>query len=178
MPSSSWQWLTCGNWSRWFKAWTFDLVVSLDNALPHLETDAELERAWTGFPKPLGELAALSRARIRDSTGCGGIGLRVSRRKRAAQRGERRVSQVWRWSDDLRRLRHRDCPGAGRRDQGLQGRYRALTCAELTRALEASGFAGVDWLTPEDNAYYQPIAARAAQSVELCQVICGSAIRW
>ena len=148
---------------RQFEGRAFDLVVSLDNALPHLETDAELERALTGF-RSLLEEGGLVLASIRDYDRLReerpeGLAPKVFR----GNQGERRVSQVWRWSDDGSACDIEIVLEQGGETRVFKGRYRALTRAELTRALEASGFAGIDWLTPEDSGYYQPIVvARSA----------------
>ena len=39
------------------------------------------------------------------------------------------------------------------------GRFRALRRAELEAALEASGFADLIWLPPEETGFFQPIVA-------------------
>ncbi len=78
------------------------------------------------------------------------------------QRGERRVAQVWRWSDDGGACDIEIVLEQGGETRVFKGRYRALTRRELTRALEATGFAGVDWLMPEDSGYYQPIVVARA----------------
>lgn len=148
---------------RKFDGRTFDLVVSLDNALPHLETDAELERALTAFRRLLVE-GGLVLASIRDYDR-----LRQERPEGLAPRvfrdaqGERRVSQAWRWSNDGGACDIEIVLEQDGETKVFKGRYRALTRAALTRALEASGFADIDWLMPEDSGYYQPVvAARAA----------------
>ncbi len=142
---------------RHFPGRTFDLVVSLDNALPHLETDAELERALTGFRKLLGE-GGLVLASIRDydllrQERPEGLSPKVFR----DASGERRVSQVWHWSDDGSACDIELLLEQGGETKVFKGRYRALTRAELKRAFETTGFTAVDWLMPEQSGYYQPI---------------------
>ena len=148
---------------RQFEGRTFDLVVSLDNALPHLETDAELERALAAF-RSLLEEGGLVLASIRNYDR-----LRKERPEGLAPKvfrdgqEERRVSQVWHWSEDGGTCDIEIVLEQDGETKVFAGRYRALTRAELSRALEVSGFAGVEWLMPADSGYYQPIVvARAA----------------
>jgi hypothetical protein len=78
--------------------------------------------------------------------------------------GRRIVGQAWEWDADGERVRiHlfvlRD---------GGQGRwasrvwttwYRALTRADLTAALERTGYADIRWHPPEESGYYQPMVS-------------------
>jgi len=141
----------------------FDLVVSLDNALPHLESDRDLRLALAAVRKLLGR-EGLFLASVRDYD-------RLRRERpegtplaiyREAE-GERRVQQTWDWWPDgegydltLRIERRR----GGKSDTLVfSGRYRALRREELNTALEASGFPVLTWLPPEETGFFQPIVA-------------------
>ena len=99
-----------------------------------------------------GKIAASKRAIIGGPTALGVLG-----GSDAEATGLNDAEMVVGWSDDGSAC---DIELVLEQDGGtkvFKGRYRALTRAGLTRALEASGFAGVDWLMPEDSGYYQPI---------------------
>ncbi len=141
----------------------FDLVVSLDNALPHLESDRDLRRALVAVRSLLGP-DGLFLASVRDydrlrAERPAGMPLAVF----PEADGERRVLQIWDWWPDgegydftLRIERRRD----GKRETMVfSGRYRALRQAELNAALEASGFADLTWLSPKETGFFQPIVA-------------------
>ncbi len=141
----------------------FDLVVSLDNALPHLESDEDLRLALVTVRKLLGP-RGLFLASVRDYDR-----LREERPEGTPLAvypeagGERRVQQIWDWWPDgegydftLRIERRQE----GKREAMVfTGRYRALRRAELEAALEASGFAVLTWLPPEKTGFFQPIVA-------------------
>ena len=139
----------------------FDVVVSLDNALPHLSTHEELVAALAAARAALvpgGKFLAS----IRDYDA-----LVESRPTftppRVLTRGgdERVVVQRWAW----------DADGAAydfeqvlllRREGGWSvrtyaGRYRALLRADLDAAARAAGFAALEWLEPDATGFYQPI---------------------
>ena len=141
----------------------FDLVVSLDNALPHLESDQDLRQALAALRRLLGP-DGLFLASVRDYD-------RLRRERPDGtplavypeDGGERRVQQTWDWWPDgegydftLRIERRR-----GGKNEALvfTGRYRALRRAELNAALEASGFPDPTWLPPEESGFFQPIVA-------------------
>ena len=141
----------------------FDLVVSLDNALPHLESDRDLRQALAAVRKLLGP-GGLFLASVRDYDR-----LRKERPEGtplaiyAEAGGERRVRQVWDWWPDgegydftLRIERRR---GGRSETMVFSGRYRALRRAELEAALEASGFSDPTWLLPKETGFFQPIVA-------------------
>jgi glycine/sarcosine N-methyltransferase len=140
---------------------TFDVVLSCDNALPHLMTDADLHQAlramWTKTA-PDGLLLAS----IRDYDRI------LAERPRAElprvfddPEGRRIVFQVWDWDADSRSytlslfiLRQN---GDAWHTIHHATRYRALPRHELTAALQAAGFSDVRWLMPEAGGYYQPL---------------------
>ena len=141
----------------------FDLVVSLDNALPHLESDRDLRQALAAVRKLLGP-DGLFLASVRDYDR-----LREERPEGTPllvypeEGGERRVQQTWDWWPDgegydltLRIERRR---GGKSETMVFPGRYRALRRAELEAALTASGFSELTWFSPEESGFFQPIVA-------------------
>ncbi|MFL6119100.1 class I SAM-dependent DNA methyltransferase [Actinophytocola sp.] len=145
---------------------TFDAVISFDNSLPHLLTDADVAAALTaihGRLAPGGLFAGSIRdydALVRDRTG--GVMPGV-----VDVDGEPRIyGQAWQWDDTLRTvrihmfiLRQRDGEW---RTVVRSTTFRALRRAELTAALLGAGFTDVAWTEPAAGGYYQPVfTARA-----------------
>jgi SAM-dependent methyltransferase len=140
---------------------TFDVVISCDNALPHLLTDEDVRLAaramWTRLAP--GGLVLLT---IRDYD-------RLLREKPRATmpdvyegpEGTRVVFQVWDWQPDLPRyrvhyfiLRRQGGPWETFQQTMV---YRALQRSELTDVLRAVGFTDVRWHPPDETAYYQAV---------------------
>jgi glycine/sarcosine N-methyltransferase len=152
---------------RELPAGRFDVVVSLDNSLPHLLTDADLTaavRSVRGCLDPGGLFVASIRdydAILRDDTA--GVPAAVH----GTGAGRRIVGQAWEWAADRRTVEisifvlRPDADGWAAAVRSTT--YRALRKAELTAALHAGGFTGAVWLMPEESGYYQPVVvARAA----------------
>jgi SAM-dependent methyltransferase len=141
----------------------FDVVCALDNALPHLESDAELAAAlgqMAGLLAPGGLFLASTRdydalAERRPE--------RMSERVYPDGQGRRRVYQLWDWDEDGTgyRVRQHIVREGGGKSQTLvfTAHYRALTRAQLGAALEAAGLGEAEWLLPEDSGFYQPVVA-------------------
>lgn len=139
----------------------FDVVLSADNALPHLLSEADLRRgieAMFSRIRPRGLLLAS----IRDYD-------RLLEEKPATTHvvatgveGERRIAfQVWEWSADgrsyglelflMRESRE------GWSVQSRKSRYRAVTRAELSATVREEGNASSQWLMPEQSGFFQPL---------------------
>lgn len=146
---------------------TFDAVLSFDNSLPHLLTDADLAAAMTAihgrvragglFAGSVRDYDALVRDRV---TGVMPGVVDVD--------GEARiVGQAWQWDEAMRTVRiHvfilRQQPDGEWRTIVHSTTFRALRRAELTAALVAAGFRAVEWVEPSPEGYYQPVfVARA-----------------
>lgn len=137
----------------------FDAVLVGDNALPHLLSDEDLSEALksiSGRLKPGGVLLAT----IRDYDS-----LLLTRPAFQGptfySEGETRriVHQVWDWDEDRYEVHlYLTWNSASLwTSKHYASRYRALTRAELTQALELNGFKEVEWLMPEATTFYQPI---------------------
>jgi glycine/sarcosine N-methyltransferase len=145
---------------------TFDAVIAMDNALPHL-SEEELPRA-----------AAQMRARLRPG-GAFLISVRDYDQLRAQRprfdrqqvtdgpEGRRITFQIWDWSEDGSRysleqfVLRQTAPGQYEA-RGHRGEYRAVGREELTRALTAAGLTSVHWRAPEETGFHQPILSARA----------------
>lgn len=150
-----------------YVAGPFDLVIAVDNALPHLASEAELTQALRelrGLVKQGGwflasirdyDKVALARPRSSEPRVIDGAG------------GRRVVFQIWDWREDGSgyRLQQYIVSNGGDLAEArvFSTDYRALARRELDRALEAAGFAGPPrWIDPPESDFYQPIVVARA----------------
>ena len=145
----------------------FDVICALDNALPHLEGEAELSLALGRIAELL-EPGGLFLASIRDYDAL----LRDRPRVEAPRviddpQGHRVVFQVWDWAPDgssyrlhLYFVRYRD--GVGAETRVFTGLYWPLTRARLEKLLAEAGLERIEWLEPEATGFHQPIVAARA----------------
>jgi len=140
----------------------FDAVIAFDNALPHLETNAELAAALKAAHdalRPGGRLFASVRDYddlVQKKPSCD-----LPRRLGSGD-NERVVLQLWDWDQDGRgyHLQHiilvRDGRG-GWQARTTRGHYRALLRRELSEAAASVGLSDPHWSEPEGSGFYQPI---------------------
>jgi glycine/sarcosine N-methyltransferase len=140
---------------------TFDVVLSCDNALPHLLTDDELSQAARGMRSKLrpGGLLVVS---IRDYDAL------LAEQPHAElprvfdrPEGRQIAFQVWDWDADrptytVHQYIVQEADGAWATHHEMAV-YRALRRDELTEIVHAAGFRDVSWHLPEATGYYQPI---------------------
>lgn len=136
----------------------FDIVIAMDNALPHMLTGEALGsavRSITGQIKPGGIFVAS----IRDYDS-----LLAEKPPYSppyihkTDKGQRVSFQTWVWSGDNYQLRQYIIDD----EDDLQiskfvCEYRAVRREELTNLLRASGCKDVVWLFPDETGFYQPI---------------------
>lgn len=142
----------------------FDAVCALDNALPHLEGEAEVSQALRGLASLLVP-GGLFLASIRDYDAMLQDRPRVEvPRVIDEPDGHRVVFQVWDWAADggsyrlhLYFVRYRDGRGADTRV--FTSRYWPLTRTRLEALLGAAGFTDVAWHEPDSTGFHQPIVA-------------------
>jgi SAM-dependent methyltransferase len=137
----------------------FDVVATLDNALPHL-APTELSHALATVASKLRQ-GGLFMASIRD------YDLLMQQRPAVqgpvfyGRGGTRRVLfQVWDWLDDRRYTLHQyitEQSGPEWISHHFVSEYRCLLKNELAAALQSAGFEKVRWLTPTESGYYQPL---------------------
>lgn len=154
----------------------FDAVLSCDNALPHLLTDAALAAACAGLRGCVraGGWALLTIRDYDEVLAGQPRGTTVTPvRVLAGPGGRRMVYQVWDWTEDGERytvsqfIVRDGRPGAGGGAEwtarSVCSEYRALRRATLTAALETAGFAAVRWGMPEETGFYQPVVVAQAR---------------
>jgi len=142
-------------------AGVFDVVLSGDNALPHLLTDSDLDLALRNIRAKL-EPEGVFLATIRDYDAM------VQARPRSGplqvvdgEHGRRIVFQVWDWEESGRTYRVqllmlRQVKGAWQTVERVT-RYRALQRAELDERLRLAGFSQIRWYQPEQSGFFQPV---------------------
>ena len=136
----------------------FDLVICMDNALPHMLTAEQLDAALASIA---GQVApgGLFLASIRDYDA-----LLDSRPPYSPPyihklpNGQRVSFQTWDWEGDNYRLTQYIIED----DVSLQVskfvcEYRATRRKEITESMHAHGFTEVTWLFPEETGFYHPI---------------------
>jgi len=137
----------------------FDVVLSADNALPHLISDDDLYLAGRNMYAKIrqgGLLVVTTRdydALVQDKP--------CVTQPNVYDNGKRIVFQVWDWEDDSKTyiLNHfivQDINGKWE-TKHRRTQYRALLRHELDSILCACGFKDVTWHMPEESGYYQPI---------------------
>jgi glycine/sarcosine N-methyltransferase len=137
----------------------FDVVVALDNALPHLTAD-QLRRAVVAVGSKL-KSTGLFIASIRDYD-------KLIMERPAAQepafyggKGDRRIiHQVWDWIDVARYTLHLYITMQSEQiwtTHHFVSEYRCLLRNELSTLLQHNGFRDVRWLMPAESGFYQPL---------------------
>jgi SAM-dependent methyltransferase len=139
----------------------FDVVLALDNALPHLPDLADLDRAVAEMAKKL-RPGGLFMVSTRDYDR-----LRVERPRADLPRpidgpdGRRITFQVWDWAEDGASYRLQQfivrAERSGWRSDCYESRYTAFTCADLNGAAERNGLTSIRWLEPDASGFYQPL---------------------
>ena len=136
----------------------FDIVIAMDNALPHMLTEEDLEaavRSIVGQIRPGGIFVAS----IRDYDS-------LLERKppysppyiHKTDKGQRVSFQTWVWNHDNYRLTQYIIEDEETlRISKFEFEYRATRRDELTKLLFTAGCAEVTWLFPEKTGFYQPI---------------------
>ena len=137
---------------------TFDILICMDNALPHMLCREDLEKAVESITARLKE-NGLFVGSIRDYDA-------LLRTKPAyappyihkTEKGQRVCFQTWDWEGDRYRLIQYiiEDDGALHTDR-FACEYRATRREELTGLFEAAGCRSVRWLMPEQTGFYQPI---------------------
>lgn len=143
----------------------YDVVIAYDNAIPHLLTDSDLDKAAHevhAVVNPGGIFLASTRdydllLEQRPTM--------TSERIIETLEGRRVTFQVWDWEEEeyvVTQFILTLHPADGWSMKTYATRYRALRRAVLTAALERAGFRRVQWLTPEEAGFYQPVVVARA----------------
>ena len=136
----------------------FDIVIAMDNALPHMLTAEDLSAAVRSMVTRL-RPGGLFVASIRDYDS-----LLLTKPPYSppyihpTEKGQRVSFQTWTWSGDSYRLIQYLIDDADRLHVSRYAcEYRAVRRSELTDLLLASGCTDPVWRFPDATGYYQPI---------------------
>ena len=138
----------------------FDIVIAMDNALPHMLTAADLEKAIRSI---IGQLrgGGLFVASIRDYD-------RMLEEKPAhsapyihkTEAGQRVLFQTWDWfGENYRFIQYIIDDGSSLQVSKFACEYRATRREEISTLLSACGCRDVRWEFPETTGFYQPIVS-------------------
>ena len=140
---------------------TFDAVLTLDNALPHLLTDEDMAHACHEMRKVAGSTGVLlASTRDYDAVLLKRPFSEAPRRRIEAGGREAVTFQLWHWvNEDRYQVRHFTLTRSHTNWSVTERRalYRAWSRSQLTRLLRQAGCATVRWLMPGETGYYQPI---------------------
>lgn len=136
----------------------FDIIICMDNALPHMLSHDALESAIGSITGRM-QKNGIFVASIRDYDGLLQTKPPYSPpyiHKTAS--GQRVSFQTWSWTDDRYRLiQYILDDGEILQASKFACEYRATRRAEITDLLLAGGCGEVKWLFPEETDFYQPI---------------------
>jgi len=145
------------NLSAVFKG-KFDVIIAMDNALPHLTEPEQLKRAASSIYARL-DAGGVFVASIRDYD----VILKDKPRNPEPYilnlpNGKRVAFQIWDWDDDVYDLTQYIVEDTDDlKIHKFTSVYRAITRTELTSVFNAAGFRDIKWLMPENSGFYQPI---------------------
>ena len=138
----------------------FDIVIAMDNALPHMLTGEVLEKAvrsMVGQTRPGGIFAASIRDYDSLLTEKPPYSPPYIHR---TERGQRVSFQTWVWNGNHYRLtQYIIDDGETLGVSKFECEYRAFRREELTKLLLAAGCTEAVWKFPEETGFYQPIVA-------------------
>lgn len=136
----------------------FDIVIAMDNALPHMLTAGALEAAVRSIVNRI-RPGGMFVASIRDYDA-----LLISKPPYSppyihqAETGQRVAFQTWHWEgENYRLIQYIIEDGQTLQASKFECEYRATRRDELTNLLTAAGCSQVSWLFPEETGFYQPI---------------------
>lgn len=137
----------------------FDVVLSADNAIPHLQSNDDLYLAGQNMYSKVRQDGLLV-VTIRDYDAL------LQEKPHATQpkvfdNGKRIAFQVWDWADDsktytVNQFIVQEFNGKWE-TKHFSSAYRALKRDELSLTLRSCGFIDVRWHMPEESGFYQPI---------------------
>lgn len=136
----------------------FDIIICMDNALPHMLTNEALETAVVSIVNQLAD-GGMFVASIRDYDA-----LLESKPPYSppyihkTDKGQRVSFQTWNWEGENYRLTQYIIDDEDSLDiSKFECEYRATRREELTELLLSAGCREVKWLFPEESGFYQPV---------------------
>lgn len=136
----------------------FDIVIAMDNALPHMLTSVDLEKAVGSIVDRIRENGIFVGS-IRDYDA-------ILKDKppysppyiHKTEIGQRVSFQTWEWSGNIYKLiQYIIDDGDTLKTSRFECEYRAIRRDELTALFISCGCSRVDWLFPDETGFYQPI---------------------
>lgn len=138
----------------------FDIIIAMDNALPHMMSSAALEAAVKSISAQVAS-GGMFVASIRDYDELLKIKPSYSPPYiHQTPTGQKVSFQTWHWTDDRYKLiQYIIDDETSLEINKFECEYRATPRAELTNLLLSNGFSSVQWKFPNETGFYQPIAA-------------------
>ena len=136
----------------------FDVVIAMDNALPHMLTPELLEKAVHSIVGRMNS-GGVFIASIRDYD-------RILEQKPAysapyihkTEKGRRVLFQTWDWcGENYKFIQYIIEDEETTRINSFECEYRAVRRSELTKLLYAAGCREVRWRMPSETGFYQPV---------------------
>lgn len=142
----------------------FDIIIAMDNALPHMLTKSDLETAINSITNQI-ESGGMFVASIRDYDA-----LLDSKPPYSApyihktEKGQRVSFQTWNWNGDRYKLiQYIIDDDTSLKISKFECKYRAVRRGELTNILLSNGCSNAVWKFPEETGFYQPIVIAKKQ---------------
>ena len=136
----------------------FDIIIAMDNALPHMLSKSDLEMAIKSITNQIAS-GGMFVASIRDYDV-----LLESKPPYSApyihktEKGQRVSFQTWRWNgDNYKLIQYIIEDEENLKTSKYECEYRAVRRDELTNILLSNGCSNVIWKSPEETGFYQPI---------------------
>ena len=136
----------------------FDIIIAMDNALPHMLTEKDLNNAVKSIINQL-KSGGIFVASIRDYDA-------LLKTKppysppyiHKTEHGKRVSFQTWEWNEDIYRLTQYIIDDEkDLKISKFECEYRATRREELTKLLLSHGCTKVEWIMPEETDFYQPV---------------------
>lgn len=136
----------------------FDIIIAMDNALPHMLTKTDLKKALCSIVDQLSPNGMFV-ASIRD------YDILLQNKPpysppyiHKTQNSQRVSFQTWEWEDDIYKLvQYIIEDGNTLNISKFECVYRAVLREEITNILMSCGCSCVEWKFPEQTGFYQPI---------------------
>ena len=136
----------------------FDIVIAMDNALPHMLSEDVLKTAVLSISKRI-KKGGMFVASIRDYDA-----LIMDKPPYSppyihkTEKGKKVSFQTWDWEGDCYRLTQYIIADEEKTNaEKFECKYRAVQRAELTRLFISCGFKSAVWKFPDETGYYQPV---------------------
>lgn len=136
----------------------FDIIIAMDNALPHMLTNDDLELAIKSITNKI-ESGGMFVASIRDyDTLLDSKPPYSPPYIHKTEKGQRVSFQTWNWKGDCYKLIQYIIEDDNTLEiSKFECEYMAIRREKLTNLLISSGFGDVIWKLPEETTFYQPI---------------------